>query len=234
MKNLIVIGAAMDQELNPILKQAEISKKIEIANFTIYEAKLFDKNVILYKTNISRTNAAAATAIVLYKYMNEIKEVINVGSSGAGRAEQGIMKTIVSNELNYSENTVDGWEKGQVPYMPNIYKANDELKEKNKKIMNKEDHEIGNFVCSESFLSSQEVLEEAILNNPIKISSIDMESTAVAQVCYTFNIPFIGLRTISDNIFLENAKDSNEQFEENINQVHKGYFTLLKEYLKVY
>ncbi|CAM9123104.1 5'-methylthioadenosine/S-adenosylhomocysteine nucleosidase [Mycoplasma todarodis] len=232
MNKLIVIGAAMDQELNPILKESKIKKEIKVANLTIYEVELLGREVILYKTNIGRTNASLATAIVLQRYKKDIKEVINVGSSGAGREDQGIMKTVISDELNYSENTVEGWKKGQVPYMPEVYKTDGKLQEKFKKIMNPEIHEVGNFVCSESFLSSQAVLAEAILSNPIEISSIDMESTAVAQVCYAFNVPFIGLRTISDNIFLENAKDSNEQFEENINHVHKGYFTLLKKYLK--
>ncbi len=234
MSELIVIGAAMDEELNPILMQATIYKKIEIANFTIYEANLFNKEVLLYKTNISRTNAAASTAIVLQKYGARIKEVINVGSSGAANEKQGVLKTIISNDLNYSENMVEGYEKGQVPYMPKLYKTNIELQEKFKKIMDPKNHEIGNFVCSESFLSNEEVLRQAIIENPIKISSIDMESTAVAQVCYTFKIPFIGLRTISDNIFQKDSKNSNEQFQENINKVHKGYLSLLKRYIEVY
>ena len=56
----------------------------------------------------------------------------------------------------------------------------------------------GLIVSGDSFIGDQET-KSSIINHFDMALAVDMESAPIAQVCYQFGIPFIIIRSISDN-----------------------------------
>ena len=44
------------------------------------------------------------------------------------------------------------------------------------------------------------------------VLAIEMEGAAIAQTCYLFNIPFVIIRSISDNVTIEQSEQSYKKF----------------------
>lgn len=229
MNKKYLISAALMDELNPVLQAVEILKEKEILNTQVWEAKFGDKELVIYKTGVSRTNAAFATTVIIHEYQDYDLTLINLGSSGAGTINEKVFSTVIANKLFYREPDVIGYKKGQVPYEPEFFSGDKHLIDVCKKIFsNREDIIFGNYVCSEAFMEDKKIHEDTA-NLFEDIKSIDMESTAVAHIANKLNIPFLGIRTISDNIF--NDESPIDQFEKAIKSVGFRYTEVLKEVL---
>ncbi|MCV2508346.1 MAG: 5'-methylthioadenosine nucleosidase, partial [Candidatus Lightella neohaematopini] len=55
----------------------------------------------------------------------------------------------------------------------------------------------GLIVSGDNFINNIDILNDIRSKFP-KALVVDMESTAIAQVCYRFNIPFISIKQVSD------------------------------------
>ena len=71
---------------------------------------------------------------------------------------------------------------------------------------------MGDMLSGDNFVTNQDDILDKITNKFIdkNVISVDMESTAVAQCCYIYKVPFVVLRTISDIINEKHQKDSYE------------------------
>ena len=222
---IILLSAALDKELKPILKKAFVTKKI-INNVNTWKGKLFGKEVIIYQNNVSRTNAAYSTGVVINEYKNHDLLLLNVGSSGAGTVEQKVFDSVIADKLYYKEPEVPGYKKGQVPYAPPYFEASKKhfqvLKEK---LFSDPKIHFGNFLCSEKFMANKDIHHKSVsLFKNIK--SVDMESTAIAHVAFLNKLPFVGIRTISDNIY--NKEKPMDQFDKTIEKVGKVYLQIIE------
>lgn len=229
MSQKILISAALQDELHHLVDATEISNIREVLNVKFWEGKLNNKEVVIYQTKVSRTNAAYATAVAIKEYGKDNVIMINTGSSGAGTINEKVFSTVISDRLYYREPEVTGYKIGQVPYEPEFFQTDSKLlKIADTLFKNRNDVAIGNYICSEAFMNSRELHDGtvALFEN---VKSIDMESTAVAQIAHKLNIPFIGFRTISDNI--HNEESPLEQFNETIKKVGEKYTELIKEFI---
>ena len=53
-------------------------------------------------------------------------------------------------------------------------------------------------ICSgDSFINSEEKIAQIKADFP-NVAAVEMEATAIAQVCHAFNVPFVVVRAISD------------------------------------
>lgn len=69
---------------------------------------------------------------------------------------------------------------------------------------------LGSIATGDQFMSSVKRVEH--LHNKMKANVLDMETAAVAQVCHTYSIPWIGLKTTTDRA----SNGSAEEFWENL------------------
>lgn len=75
---------------------------------------------------------------------------------------------------------------------------------------NERDYHIGRIISGESFIEDSETKRNLIEN--YSAHCVEMEGSAIEHVCYLNKVPFVVIRTISDNAD-DNATISYREFE---------------------
>jgi len=199
---MIGIIGAMDSEVEILFAQMSEKEKININNLTFYKGKLFDKDVVIVKCGIGKINAALCTQLLILNF--KVDKVINTGIAGATGKGLKIYDFVVSTETVYHDfDTVFfGYKPGQVPGMPETFKADEKLVETALSAFAKSDlpkeHTIvkGLVASGDQFIAGGE-RKDYIVNtfNPM---CVEMEGCSIAHTCYVNNIPFVVLRCMSD------------------------------------
>lgn len=195
-----IIGA-MAEEVQLLLEKINIEKKKTKANMQFHLGTIKGKKVVVVVSGIGKVNAAICTQILIDDF--SVDKVINVGVAG------GLGENIYPGDIVIGENLVQhdmdtsafGDEIGQVPRLDTYaFKAEEELvgiavemcmqiKEHN--------HFIGRIVTGDQFIAETE--KAVWLNNKFGALACEMEGASIAQVCYLNQVPFVVIRSISDN-----------------------------------
>ena len=158
---------------------------------------LFPENkVILQKSGIGKVNAAIQTVEMIRQYKPDV--IISSGCAGGNGDDVNVQDVVVSSELAYHDvycgTAIDSTTVyGQVQGLPARYQADPYLLEKAQKTGAKP----GLIVTGDWFVDTKEKMREIIGHFP-EAKAVDMESCAIAQVCYIYKVPFISFRVISD------------------------------------
>ncbi|MFW0155648.1 5'-methylthioadenosine/adenosylhomocysteine nucleosidase [Rothia sp. P6271] len=200
----VIVQVAMDEEAAPLLE-----KTIEAApSYTIGEAKFFPRYhmhqetahpILLVRSKIGLVNAASATSFALSQIKHP-SAILCGGTAGGLHQNVNVGDIIIGTQYTYTDAdaTAFGYERGQVPSMPTYYDSNTELLENTRTIETESTHPVkiglmlagGSFVTTHNVKDTREVFPSAL--------STDMETTAIAQVCYSHRVPFIAIRCVSD------------------------------------
>lgn len=210
----IGIICAGDKELEPFLKELEVSELVEKAMLKFYEGKLCGFEVVILFCGVCKVNAAIASQILIDTF--NVKKIINAGTAGGMDPRLKIFDTVISTETAYHD-----VEKGILtdfhPWMESVYfevdkKLLNAAKEAAAKIHTKGKIYFGRMVTGEAFIADDGRKQIIDKFNPL---SVDMETASIAHVCYVNQIPFIAIRTITDtaehsgsSAFEENLKES--------------------------
>lgn len=199
----MVIGiiAAMVEELEILLKDLALDEKNTKANMTFHKGKLYGKDVVAVVCGIGKVNSAVCTQILASEY--NVDKVINVGVAG------GIGKEIYPGDIVIAENLVQhdmdttafGDKIGQIPRLDTFdFKCDEEMikiaKQACEKISDLNSF-TGRIVSGDQFVASLEKIQW--LDKEFGAISCEMEGASIAQVCYLNSIPFVVIRSISDN-----------------------------------
>lgn len=160
-----------------------------------------NNEVMLVRSGIGKVNAAIATLLLA----NEgVDCIISSGVAGSARTTSKQGESVIGSLYMYHDVYCGKEiEKGQVQGEPICYGADERLKEIAKSVF-PEDY-VGMFFSGDQFIDSKEVMEHICRDFPLALA-VDMESCAIAQVCYKRNIPFISFRMLSDAILNPEAK----------------------------
>ena len=199
----MVLGiiAAMSEELELLLQDMELKSKKTIANITFNEGNLFGTDVVTVVCGIGKVNAAICTQILASTY--NVDKVINVGVAGGVNKEIYPGDIVIGNSLveHDMDCSVFGDALGQVPRMDTFdFKADEELIELATKAcesLNDIKSYVGRIVSGDQFIASVEKVQ--FLEKEFNALSCEMEGASIAHVCYSNNIPFVIIRSISDN-----------------------------------
>ena len=195
-----IIGA-MSEELEILLKDMELEKVEEKAKMKFHKGKLLGHNVVAVVCGIGKVNAAVCTQILASEY--NVSSVINVGVAG------GIGKDIYPGDVVIAENLVQydmdttafGDPMGQIPRMDTFDFKCDEKLVKIAKAACSEASDFktfsGRIVSGDMFVASLEKIQW--LEKEFGALACEMEGASIAHVCYLNNIPFVVVRSISDN-----------------------------------
>lgn len=171
------------------------------------------KQITLHKCGIGKVNAA----IDSFDLITKTKPDIVVSSGVAGGCEQTveIMDIICAETISYH----DVWcgkpnALGQIQGMPKEFITPIDVVNKIKKL-ELSNVKFGKIVSGDWFVDKTEKMHEIKTNFP-NAMAVDMESAAIAQVCYKTNTPFISLRIISDIPLRENNHQQYKDFWKNI------------------
>jgi adenosylhomocysteine nucleosidase len=195
-----VIGA-MDEEVELILKKVDVQMTVDKAKMKFVFGEFLNKKVVIVRCGIGKVNAAICTQILIDDF--HVDCVINVGTAG------GIGIEIYPGDVVIADNLVEhdmdtsafGDKVGQIPRMDTFdFKCSEQLVTIAKKAAEKlTDHNCftGRIVTGDQFINSVEKIKW--LYDEFGAIACEMEGASIAHVCYLNNIPFVVIRSISDN-----------------------------------
>ena len=222
----VIVIVAMEEELAPFLQLAESVSEPEQVGNSIHRASVINgRNILLVHGGIGLVNAsgAATSALLLTQQKNDGASpplVISAGSAG------GLGDNVKVGDVVIGTDTINadadarafGYQLGQVPGMPVSYPVPEALAAVSNvgmgsiepsadsagsagtsssaaaKLVKTIHH--GLMVSSYSFVDqSRAVVIKGLFEGAL---STDMESSAIAQIAYAYNAPFLAIRGISD------------------------------------
>jgi len=197
LQTIGIIGA-MDLEIELIKNSITILKEEIYAGFKFYIGVFKDVNLVLTSCSIGKVNAAACTQILIDRF--GVTTIINTGIAGSLNNEVKICDIVISNNLTYHDVRKEQM-KGWFPFVEHFETSNLLVEiaiqaYKNMKIKEFNYH-VGRIVTGEAFISDNELKSKIIKN--YSPHCVEMEGSAIGHVAYINKIPFIVIRSISDN-----------------------------------
>ncbi|HHF3355751.1 5'-methylthioadenosine/adenosylhomocysteine nucleosidase [Haemophilus influenzae] len=195
----IGIVGAMAQEVEILKNLMADRTETRVASAVIFEGKINGKNVALLQSGIGKVAAAIGTTALLQLAKPDC--VINTGSAGGVAKGLKVGDIVISDETRYhdADVTAFGYEKGQLPANPAAFLSDKKLADLAQEIAEKQGQSVKRgLICSgDSFINSEDKIAQIQADFP-NVMGVEMEATAIAQVCYAFNVPFVVVRAISD------------------------------------
>lgn len=195
-----IIGA-MSEELEILLKEMEVESTNTKANMTFYKGKLWNQNVVAVVCGIGKVNAAICTQILVSEY--NVNKVINVGVAGGIKKDIFPGNVVIANNLvQYDMDTsAFGDPIGQIPRLDTFdFKCDAELVALAQKACDENSEiksSVGRIITGDQFVASVEKVQW--MEKEFDASACEMEGGAIAHTAYLNNVPFVVIRSISDN-----------------------------------
>ncbi len=200
----VVIVCAMEKEAKPFLDALESPSALRTlpsryrGPATFHDGHLHGLATVVVTSGIGTTNAAIATTTVLAHHKPRL--VIIAGTAGGLGAGVELDQVMLATSTLYhdADATTFGYVVGQIPRMPPVYEANVEALEIAEKAVLQAGLDVrkGPISSGNSFVMADRV--DAIRHSFPQAIAADMETAAVAQVCWSFDCPWISLRAVSD------------------------------------
>lgn len=199
---MIGIIGAMDSEVETLFAHMSCNEKVNLNNLTFYKGKLYNKDVVIVKCGIGKVNAALCTQLLILNF--KVSKIINTGIAGAIGEGLKIYDFVVSTEAVYHDFDVQffGYKLGQVPGMPETFKADSSLINAAVSAFEETDFSAklnikkGLIASGDQFISGSEKKASIISN--FHPQCVEMEGCAIAHTCYANNVPFVIIRCMSD------------------------------------
>lgn len=227
-----IIGA-MDEEIENILSLLKIKRTEIKAKMEFWLGELNGNHLVIVRCGIGKVNAAICAQILIDDF--KVDKIINVGIAGGTKenimpGDIVIAESLVQHDM---DTTFFGDEIGQIPRLDVFeIKCDKELVLLAKKICDlKNSHSsfVGRVVSGDQFIHECKTLKW--LNEKFGALACEMEGASIAQVCYLNNVPFVVIRSISDNAILGIHMDY-EKFKftaiENSTNIIMGMLPLIK------
>lgn len=196
----IVVIAAMDEELDAIKRKLENVEIVEAKNLKIFKGNKDNKEYIICKSGVGKVNASRTTQIMVDLF--EPTYIVNVGSAGALNNDLQIGDIVIGKELvqHDFDITAFGHEKGYISETGKYFESDSKLVEDYKQKMDIKKNEyksiVGVIASGDIFCTNVDMKNK--IKQKFNADCVEMEGAAIAQVCKLNNIPFIGIRSISD------------------------------------
>lgn len=198
---IIGIIGAMSEEVQGLKDEMILESKNTKAMMEFHKGRIYEKEVVIVTSGIGKVNAAICTQILVDDY--NVDAVINVGIAGGTGMNIYPGDIVIASDLVQHDMDVSafGDEIGQIPRL-DVYdfkcdkelvslctKACEQLKEVN--------HCVGRIVSGDQFINDVEKIKW--LNTKFNALACEMEGASIAHAAYLNHIPFVVIRSISDN-----------------------------------
>ena len=208
-KTFGIIGA-MDIEVALLEEAASITHKEIIADMEFCECRLGNSEVVIVKCGMGKVNAGICAQILITHF--GVSEIINIGVAGALNPELNIGDVVIARDCVQHDYDVSyiNFAKGEIPYTGKIaFESDSKLRQMalhaakeaapDKNIIE------GRICTGDQFIHDK--YQKDLITKHFGGDCCEMESGAIAQVCYLNKIPFVMIRAISDKA------DSNETID---------------------
>lgn len=195
-----IIGA-MIEEVEPLLKDLKLERKLVKAGMEFNHGELWNNEVVIVKSGIGKVNAAVCAQILIDDF--NVDAVINVGVAGGVGDDVYPGDVIIGENLvqHDMDSTAFGEKRGQIPRLDTFdFKCDETLLLKAKRAcenMNNCKYFVGRIVTGDQFIADSDKIKW--LSEEFSALACEMEGGSVAQVCHLNDIPFVVIRSASDN-----------------------------------
>ena len=221
----IGIIVAMRKELDLLLPLLNDNEESRMAGFEFHRGKMGKHDVMVMQCGIGKVNAAMGTLTLINAFLPDF--VINSGVAGGADSTVSVMDIVAGARVAYH----DVWcgpesELGQVQGLPLYFEGAERLLQ----LLPVQDNLHKGLICSgDQFIDTMESVKR-IKNNFSEALAVDMESGAIAQVCYLCKVPFLALRVISDSPGA--SHDNTRQYLDFWTDAPRESFTIVKDMIK--
>ena len=190
----IGIIVAMGKELELLLPLLQDSEESRMSGFVFHRGKMGKHDVMVMQCGIGKVNAAMGTLTLVNAFLPDF--IINSGVAGGANQSVNVMDVVAGERVAYH----DVWcgpesELGRVQGLPLYFEGAKRLL---KFLPDRSDIHKGLICSGDQFIDTMESINKIKSNFPDALA-VDMESGAIAQVCYLNHVPFLALRVISDS-----------------------------------
>lgn len=204
----IAILVAMDKELSLLLPHISECKEVKSDIFTHYLGKVGSHDVAVAKCGIGKVNAALSTYNVINDFDPDI--VVNTGVAGGAGNHVKIGTLLVADYVAYYDvwcgpGTETGAADGCSVFLP----ADGRIVALAQQNLDPATTAYGLICSGDRFVSTRHEIAEIKKTFPT-VKAVDMESAAIAQICYLKSVPFVCVRVISDT---PGSADNISQYE---------------------
>lgn len=210
----VAIITAMSREYSQILglMNGAIEHKIGLYNYT--QGVIGENTIILMQCGIGKVNAAVGASELIRNFAPDA--VISSGVAGGIDPVLAVMDVVASSRTVYHDVWCgEGNDYGQVQGLPTYYISNEALLNTAKLIKSDSTIHAGLICSGDKFITDRAELDKIKGDFPDGLA-VDMESTAIAQVCHLYSTPFISFRIISDTPGVNDHQQQYENFWESI------------------
>ncbi|GFP76270.1 5'-methylthioadenosine/adenosylhomocysteine nucleosidase [Clostridium fungisolvens] len=209
MLRIGVIGPS-EKEIAEFINKITEKKQIEHAMLKFYSGIYGEIEVVSVVCGVCKVNASIATQVLIDKF--DVTHIILIGVAGALSSQLEVGDIVISSEVAYHD-VASGILTEYHPWMEDIYfKADGKLIELSMEaassLVATSKFYTGRIITGETFITHKEREYLVQQFNPL---CVDMESASVAHTCYVNRIPFVVIRSMSDNA----DEKSSEQFKIN-------------------
>jgi adenosylhomocysteine nucleosidase len=220
-QKIIGVLGAMPEEIQLIKEKAKnviVHKLNEI--MTIFEGELEGKKIIFAHSGVGKTFASSVVTTMIVQF--KIEALIFTGLAGAMSESLGLGDVVIGKDvIDYEmdcRNFILPWDRnyqhklGEIPFLNfRTYAGDEKLAEIAMKSNVGVKIHSGRIATGSEFViqSRKQDLYDKFWKDLEYPLCLEMEGSAVAQICHVYKIPFILLRAISDTF----KGDANQEFE---------------------
>jgi len=190
----IGIIVAMDKELALLLPLMADVSEISVNGFAFHTGKLAGHDIVVCKCGIGKVNAAVGENTLIENFHPMM--IINTGvagGTGATSEPARVLDVVLASEIAYHDVWCGpGTVKGEAAGCPARFTC--PLPEDIRRQLSVKE---GLLASGDIFVDNPDDLRR-ILDLYPDAKAVDMESAAIAQVCYIKNVPFVCIRVVSD------------------------------------
>lgn len=224
----IAIMVAMEKELNLLFHQLDGRKSSQFDNYTVHTGVLYGVKVTALKCGIGKVNATIATMSLL-QHFPDVELVVNTGVAGGADTRLGPMDVVFGEQIAYHDvwcgpGTIYGKADGFPLYFNSSLAVLDSID-----WVSNPNYHRGLICTGEQFINEAKQITEIKRHFP-EVMAVDMESAAIAHVCYMRHKPFVSVRVISDSPW---AGKSSIEYEDFFTEAPHQTFNVINDILKV-
>lgn len=216
-----IIGA-LDKEVDTLIAEMTGREQHDFGKLTVYVGRIAGCQTAVCRSGVGKVAAAMAATVLTAVF--HVTELINTGVAG-GTVPRGSM--VLSDQLVQHDVRAYAVPDGQLegfdsPYLP----ADSDLLKRLSQAAEAAGIQpiVGTIVSGDQFICDSAVVKR--LKSEFNAKAVDMESAAIAQVCALTGVPFVAVRTITDNA----DEDAAENFFELVETAAARSISVLNKY----
>lgn len=189
----------MEDEHARLVSHLEDAREQSCGIYKYVEGRLGTNTLVLTRCGIGKVNAALGAAELIRRFAPDC--IVSTGVAGGTGDGLQVMDVVAGARVVYHDVWCgEGNAYGQVQGLPAVFEAHPALLDCARQVAGSglESRVLCGLICTgDQFITDRARLDEIKDRFP-DVQAVDMESAAIAQTCYLYNVPFISFRIVSD------------------------------------